>query len=407
MGLLWLGLLASCKTPKPLSTIDLSHSYADSEAFSVKVQSLEAENYLRIYATIQDQSLGMVIKDSAQFWQRFSLTVQWAASFEDEPSLLPDTIKPSQVFFGTTPNQVGVVFDVGKPDRNAIFGLKVVNKQTLQTCWSLTPFYPSLPWIQRSLGFFKPNTAMPLASQFVTLKDTIELESLDQLPKQLYVKEYQLTLPTPAPPMVTDAGRIRLPIPSAKYVIDPKTPLIFSEPGLYWFQVDTTKPEGVALMVTREAFPEINRASQMVDPLIYITTRDERARLLASATPKTQLDQFWLDLGGNHETARGLIKDFYIRVEAANKLFTDYREGWKTDRGMIYTIFGAPDKVRRRGLLEEWWYEANGDFGELQFFFEQKPTIFTPANHELVRHQDYEKVWFGTVDQWRKGITKK
>ena len=38
---------------------------------------------------------------------------------------------------------------------------------------------------------------------------------------------------------------------------------------------------------------------------------------------------------------------------SVTSLFTSYKQGWKTDKGMIYIIFGAPDEVLKDGEREE------------------------------------------------------
>jgi GWxTD domain-containing protein len=41
-------------------------------------------------------------------------------------------------------------------------------------------------------------------------------------------------------------------------------------------------------------------------------------------------------------------KEYYSRIEYSNKYFkSDYREGWKTDRGRIYCIYGKYDDIER------------------------------------------------------------
>jgi len=42
-----------------------------------------------------------------------------------------------------------------------------------------------------------------------------------------------------------------------------------------------------------------------------------------------------------------LMIEYYRRVYFANRNFSEGREGWKTDRGRIYIIYGPPDNVDR------------------------------------------------------------
>jgi len=75
-----------------------------------------------------------------------------------------------------------------------------------------------------------------------------------------------------------------------------------------------------------------------------------------------QFEQFWK----NHDPTPGTDKnesmdEFYRRVQFANENFTVFRDGWRTDMGMIYIIFGPPSDIERHPFdLEnkpyEYWY---------------------------------------------------
>jgi len=42
-----------------------------------------------------------------------------------------------------------------------------------------------------------------------------------------------------------------------------------------------------------------------------------------------------------------LMDEYYKRVSYANENFDGWKDGWETDRGMIYILFGPPDQVER------------------------------------------------------------
>jgi GWxTD domain-containing protein len=175
---------------------------------------------------------------------------------------------------------------------------------------------------------------------------------------------------------------------------------------LYYVQEDTTSNVGFTFLVLPHKYPRLTQAPELAQPLVYITTRDERTKLQTSAAPKLNLDQFWQDVGGNREHARALIRDYYGHVEGANQHFTTFKEGWKTDQGIILTVFGAPDKVLRDDNRETWYYDKTSTAPATSFVFVRRPTIFTLDNYELVRYPEYDQIWYATVEQWRKGILK-
>jgi GWxTD domain-containing protein len=183
--------------------------------------------------------------------------------------------------------------------------------------------------------------------------------------------------------------------------------LVLASPGIYVLSEDTLTDPGQALVVVPNQYPNLSRASELIAPLTYITTRAERARLQSAAQPKREVDKFWLDIAGSRDNARRLIAAYYANVEYANAWFTDYREGFKTDRGMVFIIFGKPGKVLRTGSTEEWHYDERGNTPDLQFTFERRPAPMGSPCWQLRRSPDYDRFWYTVVDQWRKGVIRR
>ena len=56
----------------------------------------------------------------------------------------------------------------------------------------------------------------------------------------------------------------------------------------------------------------------------------------------------WKDLDPTPDTEYNeLMNEYYKRVSYANENFDGWKDGWETDRGMIYILFGPPDQVER------------------------------------------------------------
>ncbi len=53
-------------------------------------------------------------------------------------------------------------------------------------------------------------------------------------------------------------------------------------------------------------------------------------------------------------------------------LFTSYKEGWKTDKGMIFIVLGPPDKVQRSKDREVWTYDQRGNAQNVNFTFNRR-----------------------------------
>ena len=64
-----------------------------------------------------------------------------------------------------------------------------------------------------------------------------------------------------------------------------------------------------------------------------------------------------------------IMQEYYERVDYANKNFSHFMEGWKTDRGNVYIVFGEPSNIERHPMemdskpYEIWTYlELNRQF---------------------------------------------
>jgi GWxTD domain-containing protein len=79
---------------------------------------------------------------------------------------------------------------------------------------------------------------------------------------------------------------------------------------------------------------------------------------------------FWQRYNTNPSSKRNpLMEEYYNRVAYANNRFGNYFAGWKSDMGMIYILYGAPNSVDRHPFevdskpYEVWYYyQRNVDF---------------------------------------------
>src|SRR6516164_3430478 len=85
------------------------------------------------------------------------------------------------------------------------------------------------------------------------------------------------------------------------------------------------------------------------EDVIYIITPDERNAFLQLQTHEEReqcIEQFWLRRSSNPDMPDNDFKEeHYRRIAYANEHYASGIPGWKTDRGRIYIIWGAPDEV--------------------------------------------------------------
>ncbi|NNM93884.1 MAG: GWxTD domain-containing protein [Bacteroidia bacterium] len=174
--------------------------------------------------------------------------------------------------------------------------------------------------------------------------------------------------------------------------------------GYYHLVYDTSTHQGCTLFRFPPYYPTVGVAAEMVGPLRYITSSQEYSNISSATDTKKAVEAFWLNLAnGSEDRARDLIRIYYNRVEDANRYFTSYLEGWKTDRGMIFLIFGPPSVVYRSSGSETWTYGEDKNFMAISFTFEKTNNPFTSNDYSLQRQAQFRNIWYNSVDIWRQG----
>ena len=166
--------------------------------------------------------------------------------------------------------------------------------------------------------------------------------------------------------------------------------------------------------VMREGFPQIGELDEMVEALRYIARDDEWMKMMQAESledKRLQFDSFWAGLVPNKEAAAALLEAYYSRVEEANLIFSNYKEGWKTDRGMIYIVFGAPPHTEEQHLRRDWYYYEEGFplSRRLPAFVFRRSTAYGLGGlfekYVLQRTPAYEDEWRRRIEKWRDGIS--
>lgn len=177
-----------------------------------------------------------------------------------------------------------------------------------------------------------------------------------------------------------------------------------SEPGIYHFSTNSeSKYSGLTLFQYSNEFPEVNSVKELLDPLRFVTSKREYTKMKKYQDPKKAIDEFWLSTTPDPEKAKKMIKGYYKRVENANYFFTSFKEGWKTDRGIIYIVFGPPNVVYRSLTGESWTYGEQSNYKSLTFNFAKVNNPFTNNDYTLQRSTVYKNPWYRAIDTWRQG----
>ena len=187
------------------------------------------------------------------------------------------------------------------------------------------------------------------------------------------------------------------------------------EKGNYRFEVETEDEDGETIYKGRdfsiksEHYPAVVSPRELARPLIYLMERKDHEKLMEIQDPdslKEAIDRFWLTNIGSMNTAKSVISLYYERVEQANKQFTTFKEGWKTDPGMMYILFGPPWYVDRFLNSMIWSYSYDRTDPRYNYTFERpnmKNEYFPFDNYLLQRNQGYFNIQYRQIQLWLTG----
>ncbi len=279
-----------------------------------------------------------------------------------------------------------------EPDNTTRYLVAKVVNTTLRRAWM---FYVALQ-SNYPVNNFVVRNGFPVTDSYVRTTDPIEL---GRGSGTWVVSYYNDEFPAAAPVFSEAQARVARGMDvDSVFAVSADDEFLFDSKGLYLIQKDTNAIAGLAVR-SEDDYPQYSKVANLVGPLVYITTRQEYDRLESSRGNKRAFDRVILGIVSDTERARSLMRSYFRRVELANRYFTSYKEGWKTDRGMVYIVFGIPQKVYKFDNREVWNYE--NDRIDISFTFSRSSSLFDPDNYVLIREKKHEATWYEIVDLWR------
>ncbi len=235
-------------------------------------------------------------------------------------------------------------------------------------------------------------------------------------PDTLWISYYKAVTSTPPSPSTILPEVTLAPEPEAivPLVWADTLPLMFPNQGIYMISADSLVREGLVLYNFGPDHPSMARPETMIAPLAYIATPQEMEEMMTADKPKLALDNFWLARTGSIDRSKELIRIYYNRTLFSNYYFTSYKAGWLTDRGMIYIMYGPPDKVYKNAEGESWGYKkppVKSRWGSrytyedqfLWFNFRKQKSLFSDNDFVLNRAGTPVSYWDIAVARWREG----
>jgi GWxTD domain-containing protein len=403
-------LTAGCNSSRKLTNRNLSYLYSSGINFifpDYKPYNINPDSVRVFFSIDSDELLFMKDDSSGSFRSSLSIFARLTQSYESKSDL--DTAEAVYSFIRDEGGDAGTItghFDVFCPDSaNYILEITMSDLNRQQAVISYLTIDRTGIQSPGNFMIYDADLNEPVIKNYTDRRMKIRLVSADSGKDKIFMRYFRNDYPISPPPFTEGLMKPLSYISDEARLVDisQREEIILEKNGIYHFQYDTLLKEGFTFFKQEEDFPLLTSANGLIESIRYLTTRQEYDKILNSSDQKQAVDNYWLSMAGNRERARNLIKSYYSRVQFANRMFSSHVEGWKSDRGIIYIIFGPPATVYRSSETETWSYSQNSYYGSLNFNFDKLQNPFSDNDYKLRRSSYYEIPWYRAVDSWRDG----
>jgi GWxTD domain-containing protein len=401
--------LIACRTSNETTFTNLAPTYDPETKLKIEGSRIFHENdsISRVYLSYNTAALKYVQPPGKDYFRsNYSFSYQLFKSYESNEVLDENTFVMSDSLFYRDPVSLKLDFAV-KSEPSGSYLLEITFTDLNADSYFLLPLILDKRKSISSQNFLPLDEAgEAILEDWISWKDKFYIQCRDQDLSRLFISFYHLDFPAAAPPFSQSRSPVYENNPEKVFTVEVNGSISdtmqFAREGYYFFQADTSVNAGLTLFRFHDYYPEVRKPAQLIAPLRYLTSNKEFRQLVNAADIKQAVDSFWVEIAGSEGRAEELIEKYYARVEEANRLFASHKEGWKTDRGMIYIIFGEPKSVFRRSDIETWIYGEQGNRVYLTFDFIRAINPFTGQDYELQRDPSYKAQWYNAILFWRR-----
>ncbi|MFN3557055.1 MAG: GWxTD domain-containing protein [Bacteroidales bacterium] len=401
----------ACRQTQRVSTYNLAHLYNPQQRFLNPVYNLRhvsADQSILRLEIPSDELLFVRESREEHLTARFRLHCMLFDSFESKQMIdsvqktFRDTLSSSDPYLIS--REVSIALNAG------LSGVLLITLEDLNRRISDTYMMPVDKSSPMAPGFFTMTVQAHTHSFpfFASVNQTISLGYADSTSFSMRVDYFGHIQQIPLPPSVNIED---------SHVYSPAKPALNSfrldftrgaasfspaQEGIYHLYEPGNPQHGFVILVNDTGFPAMIAAGALVRPLRYISSRDEFEALLTYPDARLATERFWTRSAGNPDRSAELRRRYYTRAEQANVLFSSFVQGWQSDRGMIYIIFGPPQRVYRTDRTETWYYPEGVNIPAVQFSFHKWDNPFSSNHFILERNTMHRSAWNQAVNVWRR-----
>jgi len=263
----------------------------------------------------------------------------------------------------------------------------------------------SSPLTAQNYKVISAYSGYPKFMNFLLPGERFYLQYRDEKYDTVYIDYYKANNELPRPPLNSMAEYHLKASPDTTLIFPLSDTTVFTLEltGMYRFRIDPEDDNGITLFNFGSTFPNTKTPDDLFGPLFYITTLTEYHDLRSQQNRKLGVDDFWLRCGNSIDRSRELIRVYYNRVLYANLYFSGDREGWKTDRGMMFILLGPPDRVNIKNSNEVWYYNSRKKGKIIELVFKLEQSDFCDGDYIWKRSPEGWSIWNEAVQSWRNG----
>jgi len=381
----------------PIVEINFAHIYNPSAPYKLAHQIASEGDDYKLFLKLEINAQGQLLSNFQMFY-----------GFKDSytSTEIPEykQIEFSDVKIDGERNTHFLGINFKNADKKAILMLRIIQTQGQREFMHVIKLRNNDKSLYTSILPFEKDREIPLFRSYVNGEEEFRIKQLFGTPNEITFIHYPETFLAAEPPLVTQSTRVAPELSSdSTFVKREGEALTLSGEGFYFIQTDANSNEGISLVLTDRFYPKAALINDVIEPFVYLSSSNEYEQLSNAQNPKNALDEHLMKISRSQDRSKSIVRDYFRNVERANELFTNYKYGWKTDKGLIYTIYGNPNEVMLIDNSEEWIYLNRAGIPRLRFTFTRIDNIFSPAHYVLMRDRNYAEFWFKTVDSWRTG----
>ena len=378
-----------------MSSAEISYLYNEQNEFLVQHRVASEGNKVKVYLKFILNSGNVRISD-------YRLSYDLRTSYIDEKkvnsSVLIDTTDVIDVAF----RQYVYAFEFKKLNSDALLVIDIYNISRDKHYSSDIPLAIK-DWTPSPFLIFEADRDVPYFASYLNKEYPVRVMSPFGSNASYEVNGVTNNLPVSLPPFDDSQKEAPAEVPlDTAYGVNHGEQFEFYTEGYYRIQSQDYEGSQLSIVVTDEFHPYFDSYNNLVSPLIYVSTNDEYAPMKSAQEGRLAFESFVNNsISSNNRVAKDFVKYYFRRIRKSARLFSENKEGWKTDRGMVYQVFGNPVQVFRNESTELWVYPSSTG-GRLRFIFDIVPEDGM-LKYKLIRAKRYRENWMRAVTQWRSG----